>query len=163
MIPTKTTTRHYGKQRADEHTMLTFALSLALSLNSSQPSRHMQTICMCVHVHIYRNTYIHKYSCTRVTLQRVAISSLPLPSQVRCFCPKSLSQALIISCIRYSDALRFACELWAMIAVGENRKARKRKFTEGTHLKRLSGLCTTSIHPRVAGLGQLLRLWITQF
>lgn len=54
----KTTTRHYSKQRADEHTMLAFALLLALSLNSSQPSRHRQTICMCVHVHTYRHTYI---------------------------------------------------------------------------------------------------------
>lgn len=122
-------------ERADEHTMLALALSLALSPSTAANPlvTCKQFACVCMFIH----TGIHKYSCTRVTLRRVASSSLPLPSLVRCFCTKSLSQALIISCIRHSDASRFACELWAVIAVGAQGKARKRKFTEGTHLKGL--------------------------
>lgn len=136
--------------------MLALALSLALSPSTAgNPlATCKQFACVCMFIH----TGIHKYSCTRVTLRRVTLSSLPLPSLVRCFCTKSLSQALIISCIRHSDASRFACELWAVIAVGARGKACKRKFTEGTHLKGLSGLCATLMHPRGAGLGQLLRL-----
>lgn len=105
-----------------------------------------QFACVCMYI----LTDIHKYSCTRVTLQRVAISSVPLSSQVRCFCTKSLSQVLIISCITYSDALRFACELWAMIAIRRTEESSQAKVHRGHPLEEAIGpVC--HLHPPPRG------------
>lgn len=128
-------------------------LACSLSLNSSQPSRHKQTI-----------LHVCMYLCTRVTLRRAALFFFCFPSLLALLRWFSTQKKLIASfdnqlhlargCL---DALHASFRL--LLQSRNGRKLAERNFTEGTRLKWPSRPCVfTCSSSTVAQL-----LGITQF